>query len=69
MDIAALSMGLSQMKLQNEVSTSVMKMAMDAQGGGMEKLMNESLEAMDASQKMMEQSLAPHIGGSLDVKL
>ena len=30
MDIAAMSMGLSQMKLANEVSTSVMKMAMES---------------------------------------
>ncbi len=62
MDIAALSMGLSQMKLQNEVSTSVMKMAMDTQGGGLEKL-------MDSAAKTMEQSVNPHIGGNIDIQL
>ena len=66
MDIAALSMGLSQMKLQQEVSVSVMKMAMDTQGGGLEKLMGETLETMEASQKMMEQSINPHVGGNYD---
>lgn len=58
MDIAALSMGLSQMKLSNEVSTSVLKMAMDNSMGQMEDLT-----------QMMEQSVNPHIGGSLDIKL
>lgn len=58
MDIAALSMGLSQMKLSNEVSTSVLKMAMDNSQGQMDDLT-----------KMMEQSVNPHIGASLDVKL
>ena len=62
MDIAALSMGLSQVKLQNEVSTSVMKMAMDTQGGGMEKL-------MDSVAKTMEQSVTPHLGGNIDIQL
>ena len=66
MDIAALSMSLSQMKLQQEASVSVMKMAMDAQSGGLEKLMASNLEA---TQQMMEQSVNPHVGGNLDVTL
>lgn len=57
MDIAAMSMGLSQVKLANEVSTSVMKMAMDT-----------SVEQMDDIVRMMEQSVNPHIGGSIDLK-
>lgn len=58
MDIAAMSMGFSQMKLANEVSTSVMKMAMDS-----------GQEQMNDMVKMMEQSVNPHLGGSLDIKL
>lgn len=58
MDIAGLSMGLSQMKLSNEISTSVLKMAMDSSVGQMEDLT-----------QMMEQSVNPHIGSSLDIKL
>lgn len=62
MDIAALSMGLSQMQLKNEVSTSVLKKAMDQQGAGLEKL-------MDSNAKLMEQSVNPHLGAKLDVKV
>ncbi|MGF7184467.1 hypothetical protein GGQ84_000550 [Desulfitispora alkaliphila] len=69
MDIAALSMSLSQMKLQQEASISVMKMAMDTQSGGLEKLMGSSLESLEASQRMMEQSVNPNLGSNLDIKL
>lgn len=58
MDIAALSMGLSQMKLANEVGASVMKLAMDT-------VTSQSAEMT----KMMETSVNPHIGGSIDIKL
>lgn len=58
MDIAALSMGLSQMKLANEVGVSVMKMAMDT-------AVDQSAEMT----KMMETSVNPHIGGNIDIKL
>lgn len=58
MDIAAMSMGLSQMKLANEVGTSVLKMAMDSG----ETQMNDMV-------KMMEQSVNPNLGGSIDIKL
>lgn len=58
MDIAAMSMGLSQMKLANEVSTSVMKIAMDT-----------GQEQIDDMMKMMEQSVNPHIGSSIDLSL
>lgn len=58
MDIAAMSMGLSQMKLANEVGTSVLKMAMD----------NSEVQA-EGLNRMMEQSVNPHIGSSVDMKL
>lgn len=58
MDIAALSMGLSQMKISQEVGTSVLKMAMDTSEGQMADLT-----------KMMETSVNPHIGGSVDISL
>ena len=57
MDIAAMSMGLSQMKLANDVGASVLKMAMDTGEGQMDDIM-----------KMMEQSVNPHIGLSIDIK-
>lgn len=65
MDIAALSMGLSQMKVAQQASTSVLKMAMDSGEASMDKL----TEMLDANTKIMEQSVNPHVGGNLDIKL
>ena len=57
MDIAALSMALSQMNVRQEATVSVMKKSMDqAQSGGQDMI------------KMLEQSVQPHIGGSVDLK-
>ncbi len=58
MDIAALSMGLSQMKVAQQASISVMKIAMD----------NAKVQTADLT-KMMEQSISPHVGGNIDIKL
>lgn len=65
MDIAALSMSLSQLKLAQEASISVMKMAMDTSEAGVTDL----LQVLEANTKMMEQSVNPHIGVSVDIKL
>lgn len=65
MDIAALSIGFSQMKLAQEVSISVMKIAMDTSEAGVTDL----LQVLDANTKIMEQSVNPHIGGSIDISL
>lgn len=58
MDIAALSMGLSQMQLAQEVGVSVMKMAMDT----------SEVQVADLT-KMMDQSVNPHVGGKIDISL
>ncbi len=58
MDIAALSTGLSQMKLANEVGVSVLKMAMDI-----------AQPQMEGITQMMELSVNPHVGSNLDLKL
>ena len=58
MDIAALSMGLSQMKISQEAGISVMKIAMNTAG-------EQTVELT----KMMEQSITPHLGSSLDISL
>lgn len=65
MDIAGLSMGLSQMKVAQQVSMSVLKMAMNASQVQMEDL----LQMVQQNAKMMEQSVNPHIGGKIDIKL
>ncbi len=65
MDIAALSMGLSQMKIAQQASISVMKMAMDAAEMQAVNLM----KLLETNSKMMEQSVQPHLGANLDIKL
>ena len=59
-----MSMALSQMKLASEVSTSVMKMAMDS---GQTK-MNDMVQMVEDNTKMMEQSVSPNLGANLDIK-
>lgn len=57
MDIAALSMSLSQMNVRQEASVLVTKKAMD------------QAETNSANVvKMLEQSVQPHIGGSVDLR-
>ncbi|WP_341202114.1 YjfB family protein [Planomicrobium okeanokoites] len=57
MDIAALSMVLSQANVRQEATMSVMKKTMDqAESNGQNVV------------KMLEQSVQPHIGGSIDIK-
>lgn len=58
MDIAALSIGLSQMQLTQQVNTSVMEMSLDT----------AKMQANDLT-KMMEQSITPHLGSRLDISL
>ncbi|MFB1049902.1 YjfB family protein [Paraliobacillus sp. JSM ZJ581] len=57
MDIAALSTVMSQASLQQQVSLSVTNKTMEQA-----EVVNEGLI------KMMEQSVTPHLGGSIDVK-
>ncbi len=64
MDIALLSMSLSQMKVAQEAGISVMKMAMETDKGQGAKV-TQILE----STKQMEHSLNPHLGGNIDIKL
>jgi len=65
MDIAALSMGLSQMKIAQQASISVMKMAMETA----EMQTVNLIKLLETNQKMMEQSVQPHLGANLDIKL
>lgn len=57
MDIAALSMALSQMNVRTEANVSIMKKTIDqAETNGRDVV------------KMLEQTVQPHIGGSVDLK-
>lgn len=58
LDIAALSIGLSQMQVAQEAGISVMKMAMGTATMQSNELTN-----------MMEQSVTPHLGASIDISL
>lgn len=57
MDIAALSMALSQMNVRQEASISIVKKSMDQAEVNGENVI-----------KMLEQSVQPHLGGSIDLK-
>lgn len=65
MDIAALSTTLSQMKVQHEAGISVMKMAMEAG----KAQVNDMMKMLEASTNIMEQSVNPHIGGNVDIRI
>jgi hypothetical protein len=65
MDIAAMSIVLNQGKVQQQASLSVMKMAMNTS----EIQMNDLVQMMQENAKIMEQSIQPHLGSNLDVKL
>ncbi len=65
MDIAAMSMALSQMQLQQQVSTSVLKMAMETPEAQLDQL----VQSMEVSAKAMEQSVNTHLGGNVDLYL
>lgn len=63
MDIARLSMGMSQGKAIQQAKMSVLKMAMDTakeQGAAMNKL-------LESSNVKIERAVSPHIGGNIDI--
>lgn len=65
MDIAALSTQISNANLANQVGASVLNITKDMmqqQGLALQQLMASSGVAM-------EQSINPHIGGNIDIKL
>ncbi|TGE34747.1 putative motility protein [Desulfosporosinus fructosivorans] len=64
MDIAALSMVLSQGKVQQQAGISVMKMAM-----GVEECNGNSIATMSNDMsKAMVLSVQPHLGANLDTQ-
>ena len=65
MDIAALSVMMSQGRVQQQAGVSVMKLAMDVastQGNMMASLIDETA-------KSLELSVQPHLGGSVDIRV
>ena len=58
MDIAGLSMALSQTQLMNDVSTAMMSKSLD------------TVDTLgDSMIQMMEQSVTPNVGSNIDIRL
>lgn len=65
MDVALLSMALSQGQVNQQASLSVLKKAMDSSEGNadfLSKMMSE------ADVKAIQQVAQPHLGASIDIK-
>jgi hypothetical protein len=65
MDVAALSVGMSQLKVQQQAGLSVMKMAMNVGKAQMDGL----LQMTEQSARAMERSVQPNLGGNIDVRI
>lgn len=69
MDIAAMSMALSQMQLQQQASTSVLKMAMETPEAQFDKLVQSMEVNTEITAKAMEHSVTPYLGTNFDVSV
>ena len=66
MDIALMSMALSQGQIQQQASMSVMKMALgNAEGQG--EAIRQLLSANDVT--ALQHAAQPHLGGNFDLKV
>ena len=63
MDIAALSIGLSQGNLARQVGVSVMKMGKESAEAEAAAL----IQMMQETTKIMDQIAAPHLGANIDI--
>ena len=65
MDIALMSMALSQGQVQQQASMSIMKKAMDqAEGNG--DFINKMMGQVDV--QALQHAAQPHLGGNIDIK-
>lgn len=65
MDIAALASVMKHSAIQQQVSLSVMKIAMDAAKGQAVDL----TQMLEQTTKAMELSVNPNLGGNVDIRL
>lgn len=65
MDIAALSMVMSQTQVKQQANLSVMKMTMDT--GNIQAV--EMLEMLQDSTQALEQAIDPNLGRMIDIRL
>lgn len=68
MDIALLSMTLSQEKVQQQASISIMKQAMNSAEANMDTLLKMLGETqMPADAQALQHAAQPHLGGNVDL--
>jgi hypothetical protein len=65
MDIALMSMALSQVGVQQQASISVMKQAMDVSEGNAD-FINKMMGSSDI--QALQHAAQPHLGGNIDIK-
>lgn len=65
MDIAATSIALHQVTIQQSAGLAVMEMAMDAASGQADSLVTILSESM----KAMELSVQPYLGANIDIQV
>lgn len=65
MDIAALSSNMAMQQLGLKVSVAVMNLARDQITAQSQQM----VQMLQTSAPVMEQSVNPHIGGNIDIKL
>ena len=63
MDVAGLSMALSQVSTMNDIGVAVLSKQLD-----MNESLGQSMVAM-MDRSMMEQSITPHIGSNFDMSV
>ncbi|MBR4760475.1 MAG: YjfB family protein [Lachnospiraceae bacterium] len=63
MDVAGLSMALSQVSTMNDIGVAVLSKQLD-----MNESLGQSMVAM-MDRSMMEQSITPHIGSNFDMSI
>jgi len=66
MDIALMSMALSQGQVQQQASISVLKKVMDL-GEGNAEILNKMLAEADV--QAIQHAAQPHLGGNIDLKM
>lgn len=65
MDIAGMSMLLSQAKVKQQASLSVMKIAMDTS----KQRVTDLVQMLQQNNKALEQAVQPHLGSNIDIRL
>lgn len=65
MDIAGLSMSLSQIKVAQQVSISVLNLSMNT----VKTQSSEMIHMIQDSTRVLENSVTPHLGSRIDTKL